>query len=80
MAASGDLLVEASAREWVITVRREEAANELGEEWMSDAEQDYGPEAVELAEFRSTPSHRRRVDRAATATTNLPRTKTLRGK
>ena len=43
MAASGDLLVEASAREWVITVLREEAANELGEEWMSDAEQDYGP-------------------------------------
>ena len=43
MAASGDLLVEASAREWVITVLREEAANELGEEWMSDTEHDHGP-------------------------------------
>jgi hypothetical protein len=43
MAASGDLLVEASARRRVITVLREEAANGLAEEWMSDAEQDYGP-------------------------------------
>ena len=43
MAATGDSLVEASAREWVITVLREEAANELGEEWMSDAEHDHGP-------------------------------------
>jgi hypothetical protein len=41
--ATGDSLVEASAREWVITVLREEAANELGEEWMSDAEHDHGP-------------------------------------
>ena len=41
--ASGDSLVEASAREWVITVLREEAANELGEQWMSDAEHDHGP-------------------------------------
>ena len=35
-AATGDRMVEASAREWVITVLREEAANELGEDWMSD--------------------------------------------
>lgn len=42
-AATGDPLVEASAREWVISVLREEAANELGEEWMSDAEHDYEP-------------------------------------
>ena len=38
MTATGDPMVEASAREWVITVLREEAANELGEGWMSDAE------------------------------------------
>ena len=38
--ATGDSLVEASAREWVITVLREEAANE---EWMWDAEHDQGP-------------------------------------
>ena len=38
--ATGDSLVEASAREWVITVLREDAANELGEEWMSEAERD----------------------------------------
>jgi len=44
LTASGDLLVEASAREWVITVLREEAANELGEEWMSDAEHDDRPQ------------------------------------
>ena len=41
-AATGDSLVEASVREWVITVLREEAANELGEEWMSDTEHDHG--------------------------------------
>ena len=41
--ATGDSLVEASAREWVITVLREEAANELGEEWMWDAEHDHRP-------------------------------------
>ena len=41
--ATGDSLVEASAREWVITVLREEAANELGEQWMWDAEHDHGP-------------------------------------
>jgi hypothetical protein len=41
LAATGDPLVEASAREWVITVLREEAANELSEEWMSGT--DHGP-------------------------------------
>ena len=28
---------------WVITVLREEAANELGEQWMSDADHDHRP-------------------------------------
>ena len=41
--ATGDSMVEASAREWVITVLREDAANELGEEWMSEAERDDDP-------------------------------------
>ena len=40
---TGDSLVEASAREWVITVLREDAAIELGEEWMSQVEQEDGP-------------------------------------
>jgi len=38
--ATGDSLVEASAREWVITVLREDAANEVGEEWMSEADRE----------------------------------------
>jgi hypothetical protein len=42
-AATGDPMVEASAREWVITVLREEAANELGDEWMSDVEHNHEP-------------------------------------
>jgi hypothetical protein len=42
-AVTGDPMVEASAREWVITVLREEAANDLGEEWMPDAEPDHRP-------------------------------------
>jgi hypothetical protein len=33
-AAAEDPMVEASAREWVITVLREEAANDLGENWL----------------------------------------------
>jgi hypothetical protein len=37
------LLVEASARERVVTVLREEAAYELGEEWMADAEHGHRP-------------------------------------
>ena len=41
--ATGDSLVEASAREWVITVLREDAAIDLGEEWMSQVEQEDGP-------------------------------------
>jgi hypothetical protein len=35
-AVSGNPMVEASAREWVIAVLREEAANEFGAEWDAD--------------------------------------------
>ena len=40
-AVSGNPIVEASARELVIAVLREEAANELGAEW--DSEPDHRP-------------------------------------
>jgi len=40
-AAAGNPMVEASAREWVIAVLREEAANEVGVEW--DTEHDDWP-------------------------------------
>ena len=42
-AVTGDPMVEASAREWVITVLREEAENDLGQEWMPDPKHDHRP-------------------------------------